>query len=789
MPVDERGRPLVADVPGAYERIKTEATEIARRLNVVKEVIFGYFNETGHYPMNVQELEAWGSKPDPNYGIVRRQPNGAWNPITQGMLTPGKTDLDRGGFRQGNDTGHRINNAEDSDIQRYQRVEPDGSVPAGSWDPAWNAAHAEELKQYKNGFEASVDGLAKSITQRNSGQPASTGGGVTAPAAGSGTGAGPATGGMFGQVIDAYWNKIMGQSGGTPTVQGQAAVTAPTSRSAGPVARTMGAMEASNQMDANNYVGPEGDGFVSVVDGNKMQFFGPNAQQQAEQDFNTRKGLAGGGAAPPAAPPAASPGPAPGPMPSPTTGASPSAPSWNPAQQQLQVQAAWNDAQITYMNEKMRLIDLPYSQAQIEQMALQAAHQAVADGLAQQKYLNVDLPMIKLQQDTLAQRKSEFSQTFGLEQQTQASDATLRGAQIAGNEAIQRSQIGTSALQGAEQLGLGRQDAAIQGFLGAEAQANAARGIAQQGFQGAEQLARGADDFALQGANALNDTALRAIALDAQYRGPRNAWVQQQVNRGLNAAGLTSDVGAIAGEYDPSTFQAPQAQAEAASLGTGAYDMLAAGGGGAPGTTADGQLSPNEIIRRQVAARTANPYGYGGMRMMQDADQLSQNPYGTGGLSALQVAQGMAADPYGEYGRALGDEGLYQLDNQYGSPSAQAALQVAQQNVGYAGQGAPGVLLPGKGAEVQQGYYTLKNALGRAPTQEEVAGMIQKRTGLTAPQARTVAPMGLDYKAATGAELPPGDLDRRMIGAASSFPGAAFTAPRARRRNPLGVAA
>ncbi len=122
----------------AYDRVRAQAEELARRLNVQKEVIFGFFNETGHFPTSIGELEAWGNKPDPKYGFRRRQSDGSWVPLMQGMRTPGKTDQDVGGF-----AGHYLNNAEDSDIQRFQQVDANGNVFGGSWDPAVNAQHPE----------------------------------------------------------------------------------------------------------------------------------------------------------------------------------------------------------------------------------------------------------------------------------------------------------------------------------------------------------------------------------------------------------------------------------------------------------------------------------------------------------------------------------------------------------------------------------------------------------------------------------------------------------------------
>ena len=129
--------PVVNDFPGAYERIRAQAEQLAAAINVPKEVIFGYFNATAHFPQTIAELVNWGNQVDPKYGVSRRDPaTGAWHPIMPGVNPdPRLTAQDRGGFP------HMITNAEDADIQRFQQVDASGNVFGGSWDPNYNAAH------------------------------------------------------------------------------------------------------------------------------------------------------------------------------------------------------------------------------------------------------------------------------------------------------------------------------------------------------------------------------------------------------------------------------------------------------------------------------------------------------------------------------------------------------------------------------------------------------------------------------------------------------------------------
>lgn len=70
---------------------------------------------------------------------------------------------------------------------------------------------------------------------------------------------------------------------------------------------------------------------------------------------------------------------------------------------------------------------------------------------------------------------------------------------------------------------------------------------------------------------------LDALSLSASLRGPRNAFTQQAVMSGLNSQGYSNAIDAIAGRFSLPAFQAPQAQAQGASLATLAEDIRNSG--------------------------------------------------------------------------------------------------------------------------------------------------------------------------------------------------------------------
>lgn len=120
----------------AVARVEQQATALANRLGIQPEIIIQYFNDTAHFPQTLDELNRWGSTPDPIYHFVRRQPNGVWTPLMQGD-TPGTGGAKDPGFK------HIIAN-EVGKVQRFQQVDQNGNVFGGSWDPAYNAAHPNQ---------------------------------------------------------------------------------------------------------------------------------------------------------------------------------------------------------------------------------------------------------------------------------------------------------------------------------------------------------------------------------------------------------------------------------------------------------------------------------------------------------------------------------------------------------------------------------------------------------------------------------------------------------------------
>jgi hypothetical protein len=154
---------------GAYDKVVNDATTIAKNLGIDPKVIFGYINDTGHYPMSIEELESWGNgdwhNPDTNpWNFNRRdRTTGAWTPVS-GARSPGWTDDNAAnGF-----PGHRNPIDIDNAVQHFlQTVNGDGSMPGGSVNPQWNRDNADWMKQFNNALDMSVAGLGRSLNARN----------------------------------------------------------------------------------------------------------------------------------------------------------------------------------------------------------------------------------------------------------------------------------------------------------------------------------------------------------------------------------------------------------------------------------------------------------------------------------------------------------------------------------------------------------------------------------------------------------------------------------------------
>jgi len=152
--------PVVNDVPGAYERIRARADQLAAQLGIQREVLYGFFNDHARFPANLGELEQWGSTPDRIYGIVRRDPTtGAWRPIMPGtnpMYRPGGDPETDRRFSQ-------ITNAEDADIQRFQDWHPEilsQPTPTGAGGTTRSAQSAPGAAQVATGRSAAANPYA-----------------------------------------------------------------------------------------------------------------------------------------------------------------------------------------------------------------------------------------------------------------------------------------------------------------------------------------------------------------------------------------------------------------------------------------------------------------------------------------------------------------------------------------------------------------------------------------------------------------------------------------------------
>jgi hypothetical protein len=140
-------------------RVQAILDKHAADSNTPKEAWYAYFNETGHLPQTLGEFVTFLNKVT-KYGVARRdQGTGAITPIMPGVNPdPRLTPQDRGGF------SHNITNAEDSQVQRFQQVDPSGNIFGGSWDPAYNAAHPELAGQDTMGGASTQAGMARSAS-------------------------------------------------------------------------------------------------------------------------------------------------------------------------------------------------------------------------------------------------------------------------------------------------------------------------------------------------------------------------------------------------------------------------------------------------------------------------------------------------------------------------------------------------------------------------------------------------------------------------------------------------
>lgn len=186
---------------------------------------------------------------------------------------------------------------------------------------------------------------------------------------------------------------------------------------------------------------------------------------------------------------------------------------------------------------------------------------AASQAAATQAYLNrklalIDIPLSQVEKDRIALQAATTAAQNVIQQNAQA----LQAAMSAGQLGQAYNQTAASAAAALGQLNLGQNQLA----------ATSANDLAtQQNVQNQQ---------ALSAATEAGTLGLGVGNLEAQLRGPRNAFAQQAVMNGLNSNGLSNALGAISGTLRLPGFQAPQAAGQPATLTTMQQDQAAAGG-------------------------------------------------------------------------------------------------------------------------------------------------------------------------------------------------------------------
>jgi hypothetical protein len=181
---------------------------------------------------------------------------------------------------------------------------------------------------------------------------------------------------------------------------------------------------------------------------------------------------------------------------------------------------------------------------------------------------------------------------------------------------------------------LGRGNLRVQGMDIASREAVARQNLGLQGYQGAEAADLNRRDLMLRGAAQQSQETLGAMGLSAGLRGSSNAFQQLQTNLGMGQAGLGNLAGALAGQYTPPQFQAP----EAASLNTLARDMGSPSYG--PGGGAGGFRAPSAIVNQAIS----------GM------EQPGQNIQGMQGIAGYNANNGGYGSPSTQWAHNLVNE-------------------------------------------------------------------------------------------------------------------------------------
>lgn len=436
-----------------------------------------------------------------------------------------------------------------------------------------------------------------------------------------------------------------------------------------------------------------------------------------------------------------------------------------------------------YLRDRLAQVEIPQVALQRDELNQNASQFAVTAALNDARFKQLELPMADAQRQKLISDIADtaWQETFQqrqLDTQTslQRAGLTLQAAKQASDEALSRDTLALDSYKAADQSDLahGAQSAAE---LQAADQSNLAHGAqAQQGFQAAEgmDLARGgqasstflgadaaeldrerlaaqtastAEDqtlnrekFGVDTANQAAQLGLSVAQANANLRGARNAFQQQNFNYGVNAQGLSKAVDALRGVPGVTAFQAPGAPAERATLATQAEDIARAGPG-AYGQTAF------DLMMGSANRNTTNPVGAGSEIAFDIAQRNADNPYSPmvqnanaqaaedaanrrgdmyqnvagqagvdAGLRTGPAYQGLMDQAGQDAGRRLGpanqamtDMGDREQHDAYNSPSANINMDVAGQNQVDAGPSPASQRLAHAGEDLTTTYFDLLN--------------------------------------------------------------------------------
>lgn len=398
-----------------------------------------------------------------------------------------------------------------------------------------------------------------------------------------------------------------------------------------------------------------------------------------------------------------------------------------------------NAAYLKYLEERMRLIEMPMNDIKKDQLAQQAAQFAAQQEMERQRMKSLELPMLEVHQreQQLAEDKQRFEQDFNnraqqIDERMKSGGLALSATGQASDESIRRAALAQTGLLNADTMDLNRQAAARAGLGQAESEGLARQTAGANAANEAEQniIARerlGAADIA----GRMNDQALQAARLEADLRGPRNAFAQQAATWGLNASGLNKGIEALQGMPGVTAFQA-QASPGRATLGTMAEDMRAQGGQ-ATGPT------PWDLMNQTALRNTQSPIGVGTQGLLDVADrniaeQYSPYALGAGELGFHDAANPNSAAQQGMMGQAQREDAT---SAHYSSPTMSTALGIAAVNAPEAAPIAPSDLIRGGGQALINTYNNwVKNSSGQKPPPDVLQAMVRDQLGMTDAEAR-----------------------------------------------------